>query len=91
MESVWLMNMQQYNASKFYNDPSGTGGNYAIGMLSTVEPDLLGLSFDASTYQYVNIELIYLPSIQFVYATVSFRVVLLAWLFRPLMPHLGKC
>lgn len=31
-----------------YKDPSGIGGNYAIGMLSSVNNDLLGMSFDFS-------------------------------------------
>jgi len=29
-----------------YSDPSGTGGNYTLGMLSTAQDDWLGLSFD---------------------------------------------
>ncbi len=37
-----------------YQDPSGTGGNYAIGMLSHVQNDHLSLTFDAGTNAFLN-------------------------------------
>lgn len=40
-----------------YSDPSGTGGNYALGMLSGVQNDLLGLSFDIGALQFLNFRL----------------------------------
>jgi len=40
-----------------YSDPSGIGGNYALGMLSSAQNDLLGLSFDAQDYAYFNLKL----------------------------------
>ncbi|SFG91803.1 PEP-CTERM sorting domain-containing protein [Neptunomonas qingdaonensis] len=38
-----------------YSDPTGTGGNYAIGMLSNRQDDKLGLSFDVGTNDFLNI------------------------------------
>lgn len=38
-----------------YSDPSGQAGNYALGMLSTGQSDLLGLSFDVGNYDYFNV------------------------------------
>lgn len=38
-----------------YADPDGRGGNFAIGMLSPYQPDLLGLSFDIGRFPYFNI------------------------------------
>ncbi|WP_152051656.1 PEP-CTERM sorting domain-containing protein [Tautonia marina] len=40
-----------------YSDPSGIGGNYTLGMLSSYENDLLGLSFDTGGRQYLNFQL----------------------------------
>ncbi len=37
-----------------YDDPSGVGGNYAIGMLSSVQDDRLGLSFDVGQFAFFN-------------------------------------
>lgn len=37
-----------------YNDLTGQGGNYAIGMLSTAQDDRLGLSFDVGTFDFFN-------------------------------------
>jgi hypothetical protein len=37
-----------------YNDTTGQGGNYAIGMLCCSQNDLLGLSFDVGTYSFFN-------------------------------------
>lgn len=33
-----------------YSDPAGTGGNYALGMLSTVQNDLAALTFDVGAF-----------------------------------------
>ena len=38
-----------------YSDPSGTGGAYSLGMLSSVQNDLLSLTFDVGTLGFVNI------------------------------------
>lgn len=38
-----------------WSDPSGKGGNFAIGMLSNVENDLLGLSFNVGSYSFFNV------------------------------------
>ena len=40
-----------------YSDPSGIGGNYAIGMLSDLQNDLLGLSFDVEDNDFLNVSL----------------------------------
>lgn len=40
-----------------YSDPSGKGGNYALGMLSSTQNDLLGLAFDVGTFDYLNLRL----------------------------------
>jgi len=37
-----------------YSDPAGTAGNYAIGMLANYQNDLLGLSFDIGTNNFLN-------------------------------------
>lgn len=37
-----------------YSDPSGRGGNYALGMLATVQDDLLGLTFDVGDFDFLN-------------------------------------
>lgn len=36
-------------------DPSGKGGKYTLGMLSHVQDDLIGLSFDVGAFQYLNL------------------------------------
>lgn len=38
-----------------YSDPNGVGGNYAIMLLSSVQDDRLGLSFDAAGYDFFNL------------------------------------
>ncbi|MBI1323233.1 hypothetical protein GC170_08605 [bacterium] len=38
-------------------DPQGVAGRYALGMLSSYENDLLGLSFDLGPYRYLNFRL----------------------------------
>lgn len=38
-----------------YKNPAGTGGKYAIGMLSAYQDDKLGLTFDAGKRAFVNV------------------------------------
>jgi len=38
-----------------WSDPAGMGGDFAIGMLSNVQNDLLGLSFDVGTFPFFNV------------------------------------
>lgn len=40
-----------------YNDPTGIGGNYALGMLSTLQDDRLGLAFDVGAHDFLNFRL----------------------------------
>ncbi len=37
-----------------YKDPQGVGGSYVLGLLSNVQDDLLGLSFNVGTNQFLN-------------------------------------
>jgi len=37
-----------------FDDPSGIAGSYTLGMLSSVENDRLGLSFDIGAFQFLN-------------------------------------
>jgi hypothetical protein len=41
--------------SNLYSNPSGEGGLYALGMLSTVQDDMLALTFDAMGRDFVNV------------------------------------
>ena len=43
--------------SALYSDPSGTGGSFALGMLSTVQDDKLALTFDVGALSFVNVQL----------------------------------
>ncbi|HEY5625320.1 MAG TPA: thrombospondin type 3 repeat-containing protein, partial [Dehalococcoidia bacterium] len=45
------------DAGALYSDPSGTGGAYAIGMLSAFQDDKLGLTFDRQAKTYINVGL----------------------------------
>ena len=38
-----------------HEDPLGIDGSFAIGMLSTIEDDLLGLAFDTEDTTFLNI------------------------------------
>ena len=38
-----------------YSDPAGTAGNYALGMLSSVQDDRLGLAFDVGSNDFLNV------------------------------------
>lgn len=40
-----------------YSDPSGQGGNYALGMLSSLQNDLLALSFNVGSSPFMNVRL----------------------------------
>lgn len=40
-----------------YSDPSGKGGNYALGMLSTEQNDWLGLSFNVGSNPFMNVRM----------------------------------
>jgi hypothetical protein len=39
-----------------YQDPQGRAGGYALGMLSTVQNDLLGLAFDVGSFDFLNFQ-----------------------------------
>lgn len=39
-----------------YQDPQNKAGDYVLGMLSTVQNDLLGLAFDVGTYDFLNFQ-----------------------------------
>lgn len=38
-----------------YSDPSGTGGNYTLGMLCCVQDDMLSLTFNVGAFQFLNV------------------------------------
>lgn len=40
-----------------FKDPQGIAGNYVLGMLSSVQNDLLGLAFNVGDYDYLNFRL----------------------------------
>ncbi len=40
-----------------YSDPAGIGGNYTAGMLSSVQPDLLWLTFDVGEFDFLNLRM----------------------------------
>lgn len=52
VETALLTGTQAFGTG--YSDPSGKGGNYAIGMLSSTQNDLLGLSFNVGTFDFFN-------------------------------------
>lgn len=39
-----------------YEDPQARAGSYVLGMLSTVQDDLLGLAFNVGTYDFLNFQ-----------------------------------
>ncbi|WP_169976200.1 PEP-CTERM sorting domain-containing protein [Tautonia rosea] len=55
VETLLITGTQAFGTG--YSDPSGIGGNYALGMLSSYENDLLGLSFDTGGRRYLNFQL----------------------------------
>ena len=52
VETALLTGTQAFGTG--YSDPTGIGGNYAIGMLSSVQNDLLGLSFNVGDFDFFN-------------------------------------
>jgi hypothetical protein len=40
-----------------FSDPSGIGGDYAIGFLRDVQNDKLALTFDSQGYQFINVQM----------------------------------
>ncbi len=52
VETALLTGNQAFGTG--YSDATNTGGNYAVGMLSNVQNDLLGLSFDIGSYNFFN-------------------------------------
>ena len=55
VETLLITGKQAFGTG--YSDPSGKGGNYAIGMLSTIQNDLLGLSFNVGNKKFLNFSL----------------------------------
>jgi hypothetical protein len=55
VETLLITGTQAFGTG--YSDPSGKGGNYALGMLASVQNDLLGLSFDVGTFDFLNVSL----------------------------------
>jgi len=43
--------------SQGFKDPQAKAGTYVLGMLSSVQNDLLGLSFDVGSFQFLNFQL----------------------------------
>jgi hypothetical protein len=39
-----------------YQDPQARAGRYVLGMLSNVQPDLIGLAFDVGSYDFLNFQ-----------------------------------
>lgn len=55
VETLLITGTQAFGTG--YSDPAGTGGNYALGLLSSAENDLLGLSFNVGANQFLNFRL----------------------------------
>lgn len=55
VETLLITGTQAFGTG--YSDPAGTGGNYALGMLSGVQNDLLGLAFNANGFNFFNVSL----------------------------------
>lgn len=55
VETLLVTGTQAFGSG--YSDPSGTGGNYVLGMLSDAQNDLLGLNFNVGTNQFLNFRL----------------------------------
>jgi hypothetical protein len=55
VETILLTGTQAFGTG--YNDTSGQGGNYALGMLGSAQNDLLGLSFDIGTFDFFNFQI----------------------------------
>lgn len=52
VETMLLTGTQAFGTG--YNDTTGQGGNYAIGLLGSVQNDLLGLSFNVGSFDFFN-------------------------------------
>lgn len=55
VETLLITGTQAFGTG--YSDPSGIGGNYALGLLSDTQNDLLGLSFDVQDFTFLNLRL----------------------------------
>jgi hypothetical protein len=55
VETLLIAGTQAFGTG--YSDPSGKGGNYALGLLSDEENDLLGLSFNVGANRFLNFRL----------------------------------
>ena len=55
VETMLLTGTQAFGTG--YNDVSGQGGNYALGMLGSAQNDLLGLSFDVGGFDFFNFQI----------------------------------
>lgn len=55
VETLLLTGTQAFGVG--YSDPQAIGGNYALGMLSTLNNDLLGLSFNTQNLAFLNFRL----------------------------------
>ena len=53
VETLFLNGNQAFGTG--YSDPSGIGGNYALGMLSSAQNDRLGLAFDVGANDFLNV------------------------------------
>ena len=55
VETMLLTGNQAFGTG--YNDPTGQGGNYALGMLGSAQNDLLGLTFNVGSFDFFNFRL----------------------------------
>lgn len=55
VETMLLTGTQAFGTG--YNDLTGQGGNYALGMLGSSQNDLLGLSFDVGAFNFFNFQI----------------------------------
>ena len=55
VETLLLTGSQAFGTG--YNDPTGQGGNYALGMLGSAQDDRLGLSFNLGKFKFFNFKL----------------------------------
>lgn len=55
VETLLITGTQAFGTG--YSDPAGIGGNYAVGMLSSAQNDLLGLSFNVGANDFLNVSL----------------------------------
>ncbi|TXC81375.1 T9SS type A sorting domain-containing protein [Luteibaculum oceani] len=58
-DQMWTVETMQINGPEGqYSDPQGLGGNYCLGMLSTVQDDKIAFTFDRKDLDYVNLNMI---------------------------------